>query len=166
MLDIGFTCELLLGKHRLVYLSLVGGLCGNLLSSIMRECELDAGASTTVFVWFGFYTVVALSDLDRRYRCHFTWFLCVVVFYLVFGFVPSFMEVDPWAHLGVFIGGTTFTLIFYDGYDEVQRKRILRFKAVGIIGLCGFMIWGLVKIFTMAMPKCHERACYLDILHS
>ncbi|MBS4750578.1 rhomboid family intramembrane serine protease [Carnobacteriaceae bacterium zg-ZUI78] len=122
---VGSLLEPIFGKHRFLFIYMLSGLLGSVLSfSLGNIFSISVGASGAIF---GLFMSVVLLHRFFPYhtgiRLQSQSFLSTILINLVFSFAPG---IDMWAHIGGLLGGflATMTLKF-QSRDRVKQGMIL-----------------------------------------
>jgi len=121
----GMQIEALFGHWRMLFLYLLGGVSGNIMSFALSP-DQSVGASTAIFALFGAFLMVGESFWENPVIRQLTrQFLLLTVMNLVFDLFSS--GIDIWGHVGGLAGG--FLLAYVVGVPRVgpipRTKRLL-----------------------------------------
>lgn len=111
---VGFTVEKQIStKLRYLWICLLGGLAGNLLSAVANPYSVGVGASGAIFSIVGALGIYYKLNFHRmgqnRYQ-FLVFFILLLGFSLLNGFIHD--HVDGFAHLGGFIVGICCGCLF------------------------------------------------------
>ena len=106
---LGSQMETFLGKAKYLFVFLISGICGGLLSALLSGANIiSVGASGAIFglmgsmLYFGYYYRTYLGEALKRQ------IIPVIVLNLMLGFTMS--GIDNFAHIGGLIGGIFATM--------------------------------------------------------
>ena len=119
---IGPQVESFFGKGKYLFIYLVGGLCGSVLSMTFSQTSLSVGASGAIFALLG-----ALLYFGNHYRTYLgsvikSQVLPIVILNLGLGFMLS--GIDNFAHVGGLLGGMLSAMIMGIPEQESKTDRI------------------------------------------
>lgn len=115
---IGPQVESFFGKWKYLFIYLVSGICGSMLSMTFSQAALSVGASGAIFGLLG-----SLLYFGNHYRAYLgtvirSQVLPIIVLNLVLGFMSS--GIDNFAHIGGLLGGVLSSMIM--GIPEQENK--------------------------------------------
>ena len=140
---VGTQIETFLGKIKYIFIFLISGLCGSLLSCVINDVNIvSAGASGAIFGLFG-----ALMYFGYHYRNYLgnvvkTQLMPLLLFNLAIGFVPG-LGIDGFAHLGGLVGGTLCAMAL--GIENKSSKTESINGIVCLTILIGFLSYMIFK---------------------
>ena len=115
---LGPQVESFFGKWKFLFIYLVSGLCGSLLSFTFNIDILSVGASSAIFgllgsvLYFGYYYRTYLGNIVRSQ------IIPIIVLNLTIGFLSS--GIDNFGHVGGLIGGVLSSMIV--GVPDKESK--------------------------------------------
>ena len=115
---IGPQVESFFGKWKYLFIYLVSGICGSMLSMTFSQAALSVGASGAIFGLLG-----SLLYFGNHYRAYLgtvirSQVLPIIVLNLVLGFMSN--GIDNFAHIGGLLGGVLSSMIM--GIPEQENK--------------------------------------------
>ena len=115
---IGPQVESFFGKWKYLFIYLVSGICGSILSMTFSQTALSVGASGAIFGLLG-----SLLYFGNHYRAYLgtvirSQVLPIIILNLVLGFMSS--GIDNFAHIGGLLGGMLSSMIM--GIPEQENK--------------------------------------------
>ena len=138
---LGTQVETFMGKVKFLAIYLISGICGCLLSCVVNDNVLSAGASGAIFglmgclLYFGYYYRNYLgSSLISQ-------ILPIIAINLIIGFMPG-SNIDNFAHIGGLVGGFFATMAVGVPNKGKKSERIN-----GIICLLLYAIFAIYFIF-------------------
>ena len=135
---IGSQVESFLGKKKFIFIYLISGIIGNLMSMIFNS-GYSVGASGAIFglmgslVYFGYHYRLYLSSVIKSQ------IIPLIIFNLLLGFMIS--GVDNFAHIGGLIGGYLATMAFGASDKATKQEKVngwivLTLLTIFLIGFC------------------------------
>jgi len=138
---LGTQVETFMGKVKFLVIYLISGICGCLLSCVVGDNVLSAGASGAIFglmgclLYFGYYYRNYLGSSLL------TQILPIIAINLIIGFLPG-SNIDNFAHIGGLVGGFFATMAVGVPNKGKKSERIN-----GIICLTIYTIFAVYFIF-------------------
>jgi rhomboid protease GluP len=148
LVDLGRTCEPMLGLHRFIATYVLCGLSGSLASvgwqTLRGSAAHSAGASGALFGFIGLLLAFSLRHRDRLLREQIVrWLVYMGVFSVVFiGWI------DHAGHLGGFAAGFVLGWFVprYISSDAARRWRIPSWTAMAAAAAAlGFSVWSMFR---------------------
>jgi len=145
----GGTLEKVWGWRPIFLIYILGGVSGNLVSSIFLPSSITVGASGAVFALFGAFWAEFIQNITQYPSCYemlksFSWLLISTAVNLAIGLMPM---VDNFAHVGGFIAGVFGGLVFLLREDDSGEYSLaqkccgsMAFIALVSLLLCEFLV--------------------------
>ncbi len=141
--SIGRMLEPILGKHLFLLSYILACIGSSLLSLVMNDWAVSAGASGAIFGLFGVYFALLTTNLLAKYirKKMLPVIAKFIVYNLSFGLLPF---IDNAGHIGGLLTGIVIGYFLYLGLKNVQNKKLVHIgstvSVLFIIGLCMFTI--------------------------
>lgn len=140
---IGLMLEHKLGRWKYVFIYLVSGICGGLLSAVYHDTGYMVGASGAIMGLFGAFMALLLSKAFERNatKALLISTLFVVAIMLINGSLKE--RVDNAAHIGgLFAGFIISYLLYNDTLGKWKASAMIRYALVG----CLTFVFGFIVI--------------------
>lgn len=114
---LGRSLETYLGNKHYLYLLFATAICGNIAQFNATYSNLFGGLSGVVYGLLGFYTIAKFAFQDKRLDIQ-TSIIVICLASMALGFLGaldwmSSGGIANWAHLGGFLGGVAYALIYF-----------------------------------------------------
>ena len=163
---VGFTVEVSLKEDhrqfRMLGLLIVGGIAGNMLSTVLARYTLGVGASGCVYSMLGalivwYWLRQAHMGGERGRFLLFMLILNGVTF--AFSFFTQTTS-DAWAHLGGLLVGIPLGYLNVAKGSAADERKLTRYRKHAIAALASYFLVMSLLILFLPMPRCYgEMNC-------
>jgi membrane associated rhomboid family serine protease len=124
---IGFSIEHSIANwKRYIGLLVLGAIGGNLFSAVVDPYSFGVGASTSLFAVLGCLCTWFYINFDKlgplKYQ-YLMFFVIMMAFALMNGFISPGSGVDAWGHMGGFIVGLCLSVLILRATDASDQRK-------------------------------------------
>jgi len=158
----GFRLEETLGTKKMIFLYLITGIGGNVMSAVFNPKEVDAGASSAIYGIIGFalpYVIISARDSKNDIIDHlFTLVTCYSTFKSFFSNEP---KIDHDMHRGGFIVGLLVAGLFIRGSSVMGFDKKNKIAIGSLIFLV--LYFGILSIALFTMKSNYHELAAVEV---
>jgi len=153
----GFRLEEALGTRKMIFLYLITGIAGNMMSAVFNPTGLGVGASSAIYGILGFalpYVIISVKDPQNDIIDHL--FTLNTIYSLVKSFFSNAPQADNDMHRGGFIVGLLVAGLFIRGSSAMGFDKKNKIAMTSLILIV--LYFGILSIALFLMPSYHQEA--------
>ncbi|TNV76496.1 hypothetical protein FGO68_gene3186 [Halteria grandinella] len=164
---VGFQVEtsIIQSKMKYTLLLAIGGISGNLLSSVLSTEDFGVGASSSLFAVLAYLAFTFITNFNSQQMNSMNGpqlaqtflFMLTMGLTLMNGLMVSGSNVDAYGHLGGFVAGIMVAMVF----KQYNQYKVLKIPAAMM--LVGYMVGLGVILFLRRIPHCEGHG-YCDVI--